>query len=142
MSIKELIKDDVYFVNEKTSILEAVKMMSRQKIGSLIIGTKEKINGIISEGDILEKVVLLGLSVENTTVKEIMTHNVVTVDDSKSDKYALALMIARDIRHLPIVDNMGICNGIVSLRDLVKPIVRKFERKDDLKYLTDDYERY
>jgi CBS domain-containing protein len=142
MSLRDLMTTELHFVNEKTSILEAAKLMSRLKTGSLIVGSDEKISGIFSEKDILEKVVCLNLPVETTPVKDIMTHNVVTVDENKSDHYAIALMIARDIRHLPLIDEDGICVGIVSLRDLVKPIVRKHEKRDDSKYLTDEYERY
>jgi CBS domain-containing protein len=142
MSLKDLMSTELHFVNEKISILEAAKLMSRLNVGSLIVGKKERITGIFSEKDILDKVIVLGLSPETTCARDIMTHNVVTVDDSKSEQYALALMIARDIRHLPVIDESGICVGMVSLKDLVKPIVRRFERRDDTRYLTDDYERY
>ncbi len=95
--------------------------------------------GVISERDYIKKVSLLGKTSKDTKVKEIFTQdaNVVTVTTSDSIDTAMDKMMAKSIRHLPIVkdDGSGDLVGFVSIKDLIKEVV--VDKDDTLRALSD-----
>ena len=84
-----------------------------------------KMAGIISERDYIKKVSLLGKTSKTTKIKEIFTlgANVVTASVNESIDDAMEKMMAKSIRHLPIVDEQQAVVGFVSIKDLIKEVV-------------------
>lgn len=124
----------VHTIRSSDTVFDAVKKMVELNSGSLLVTEGDEIHGIITERDYLRNIVLAGRTSKTTQVREIMTTQIVVVQPSTTVEEAMAIMTARRIRHLPVVDK-GKLGGIVSIGDLVKQISQ--DRKFEVQYLTD-----
>ena len=107
----------VYGISEKASIREASRLMAEKHIGCLVILNGGRLKGIISERDVMTRVVAQGLDADATSVAEVMTTRVVAVSPDESSEQALMRMQDGGFRHLPIVKD-GLVLGMLSVRDL------------------------
>ena len=112
----------VYTIAPDDSVLDALKMLAEKNIGALPVVENDQVVGIVSERDYARKLVLKGRSSPFTTVREIMSSPVVTVDPKQNLEYCMNLMTNRHLRHLPVVDN-GQLLGLLSIGDLVKETI-------------------
>ena len=98
----------------------AIEMLVSRNIGALVASEdSEKVEGIISERDIVNALARHGAGLLSLTVAQVMTRPVVTCDPAESVGELMAEMTNRRIRHLPVVQDGRLC-GIVSIGDLVK----------------------
>ncbi|MEM7825459.1 MAG: CBS domain-containing protein [Candidatus Aenigmatarchaeota archaeon] len=118
MLIKEVMNRNVIAAKPETSVREAAKIMSKYHIGSLIILEEEKITGIVTEGDILRKVIVEGKDLDETKIKDIMTENVITITSDKTIDDAVKIMTEKKIKKLPVVDNDKLI-GIITASDIM-----------------------
>ena len=124
----------IHSVGPDTLVTECVRLMTASKIGALIVMDGERLIGIFTERDALNKVLAGGLDPRNTKVSAVMTkdpdciHPTTTVDD------AMKLISKRRFRHLPIVDN-GKVLAVVSSGDLTHWLVQ--DRKGEVQELVD-----
>jgi CBS domain-containing protein len=106
------------------TVEEAVKVMAEHNIGAVIIVDESfKPIGIFTERDLMVKVCAKGLDMKSVKLKDVMTPNPVTIKEDTPVLQALEIMMNFGFRHLPIVDENGVLVGIVSIRDLSKPMV-------------------
>jgi CBS domain-containing protein len=106
----------------------AVDALVSRNIGALVASDDgEKVDGIISERDIVHALAQYGSGLLTLTVAEVMTRQVVTCDPAESVGELMAEMTNRRIRHFPVVLNGRLC-GIVSIGDVVK------NRLDEIEY--------
>ena len=112
----------VVSVSADETAYNALELMAKENVGALLVVKGEKLVGIVTERDYARKVILEGRSSLTTTVDKIMTAKVVHITPDKSVEEGLALMTEKRFRHLPVLEN-GKLIGIVSIGDLVKPIV-------------------
>jgi CBS domain-containing protein len=102
------------------SIFIAAKLIAKHNVGALMVLNGRSLAGILSERDIVSKVIARGLNVESTLVSQIMTAHPVTISSGDLLTKALKLMNDGGFRHLPIV-NGGDVVGLLSLRDAMLP---------------------
>ena len=124
-TVRDMIRkkgDQVFTIAPQATVLDALKMMAQHNIGALLVMTEDKLEGILSERDCIRKVELTGRTAKNTKVSDIMTSNVITVDCSQPLEECLALMIDKNIRHLPAYDG-GELVGLLSVRDVLKEVI-------------------
>jgi len=110
------------------SVYDAAKLMAEKNIAALVVvDPQQRIIGIITERDLTQRVLAVGLDGKTTPVGAIMTKSPDTLspDDSAGD--ALELMQTRNYRHLPVVDD-GICIAVVSIRDLYASVKEALEQ--------------
>lgn len=102
------------------TVQRAADLMRERDVGAVMVVTGNKLIGIFTERDCLQKVTSLGLNPKEVLVREVMTEKVrfVTLDMEVSQ--CLALMTERFFRHLPVLDEQQNILGIVSIGDLVK----------------------
>ena len=103
-------------------LIEAIRRMSEKHIGCLAVVTQAgKLSGIVSERDVLWKVIAEGLSPKTHLVKDAMTplKQMKTVVPSESVEECMALMTGRRHRHLPVLAD-GKLAGLISIGDVVK----------------------
>jgi CBS domain-containing protein len=117
---------DVLTVSPTATVYQALSLMARHDIGALVVLDRGQLVGMFSERDYARKVALHGKTSKELLVAEIMTSPVHTVrpDDTVHD--CMALMTARRIRHLPVVDGSGV-TGLVSIGDVVKDLLHEQE---------------
>jgi CBS domain-containing protein len=110
---------DVLQIEADASVFEAVKRMVEANVGSLLVTERGEIAGIVTERDYLRRVTVEGRTDKETSVREIMSSQLVVVTPQTSIDECMALMTDRRIRHLPVADRGGVV-GIVSIGDVVK----------------------
>ena len=119
--VKEIIEkktSGLITIQENDTIIDAVSLMNKHKIGALLVLNKQKkLKGIISERDILR---LYDSDYDkNTKVESVMTKNLIIGIGSDTVEYLLGIMTKNKIRHLPIMEKEKLL-GIISIGDLVK----------------------
>jgi CBS domain-containing protein len=115
---------EVYSVAPDAPVIEAIRVMARHSIGSVLVMDGRRLAGILSERDYARKIVLRDLSSSTTPVREIMTERVVTVDSSHDLGHCMRLMTEHRIRHLPVMAGEAVI-GVVSIGDVVKALVEE-----------------
>ena len=110
------------FFGPDSTVSEIADMMDLQDIGAVpIISENNQLLGVVSERDIVRKLVKNGRDSDLVTAKDIMTSKVITVTKKTSQIDALKLMQSNKIRHLPIVDDSQKLINFISHRDIVDP---------------------
>lgn len=118
-------------VSPDASVMDAVQAMSTAKVGAIAITVEGRIRGVFTERDLMRRVVAPGRDAHQTRISEVMTSPVETVSDSTSVAEAAAIMHARHIRHLAIVDGKGRFLGLVAQRYLLYDLLSDLEVKVD-----------
>jgi len=106
-------------VSPGASIKDCAKLMEKEEIGSLLVHEKDILKGIITEQDVVRRVVSHGLDTSKTTVKEVMESRLVTIEPQEDLYDALVKMRDANVRHLPVVDK-GKIAGILTIKDVLK----------------------
>lgn len=101
------------------SVYDAVKKMLGNNVGSLIVVQKEELIGIITEKDLIKKVLLKRKDPKKVKVEEVMTINPVVISSDKDITEAARLMVEKDVRRLPVCDNNKLL-GLITEKDLLK----------------------
>ena len=108
----------VISVGPHASVREAAGVMTRANCGSvLIMEPPDAVVGIVTERDLMTRVLAKGADPERTTVREIMTPNPMCVPPETLVSDAVVIMLERGFRHLPIVAPGGKIMGVFSVRD-------------------------
>ena len=137
MSVLELCDKDVASVRVEASAADAIRLMLNRHVGAVgVVDSEGLVAGIFTERDVLLKLALTGRNPETTPVLELMTTPVelATIDTRPGE--ALATMLERHFRHLPVVDSTGKLLGMLSIRNLLE------QRIDDLSHELDSLEQY
>ena len=112
----------VHTVPPEATVREAIELMARQRIGSLLIVEGTRILGIFTERDYAHKVEVRGRTSTGTPIREVMTPDVMFVTPATTTQECMALMTDKRLRHLPVMEH-GKLVGIISIGDLVKEII-------------------
>lgn len=104
-------------VDSNGSVLEAAGVMNDHKIGSVVVMSGDRMVGILTERDILTRVVASQRDPASTRVQEVMTREVLTCRPATKLNEARLVMRERRIRHLPVVEKDRVI-GMISLGDL------------------------
>ncbi len=112
-------------VEPHTSLADALELMRNHHIGCLLVTAKDgSLTGILTERDLLQKVALEAPRLEQCTVEEFMSGAPETSKPDHPLGYAIQRMIVSDLRYLPLIDESGRPNGIVSSRDIIAYIAK------------------
>lgn len=126
---------EVFSIAPDASVYEALALMSKQNTGALMVIKNGKVEGILSERDCVRRLDLMGRTAKTTRVEEIMTTKVIYIEASQPLEECMAVMIDKNIRHLPVYDN-GELLGLISVRDVLKEVV------DVQKFMISQLEHY
>lgn len=115
---------EVWSIGPLQSVYEAVEMMIEKQVGALtVLDDRSQLVGIISERDCARKLLLRDALARETDVAEIMTKEVIVVNEGTTVDSCLAQMARRRIRHLPVMDGDTLI-GIVAAVDAFRFIIR------------------
>ena len=138
MTVRHILKQKgphVFSIGPDETVYAAINLMATEDVGSLVVLEDGKLVGIITERHYARNVFLKGRASPQTLVGEIMERNVVCVEPDKSIEECMAIMTAKRVRHLPVI-NDGELLGIVSIGDLVKRMI------SDREFVIDQLEHY
>lgn len=128
-TLRDLVKDRrFYSVDATRTVLEAARYMMEHNVGAVPVLRNGDLVGILSERDIMNRVVAVGRTPGTTAVSEVMTANPRAVAADESIEECLFIMREFGFRHLPIVDGKEL-KGLVSLRDVLMHQAAEIERQ-------------
>ena len=113
---------NVFTITPDDTVLDAIRKMAEQNVGSLVVIDGGKPVGIITERHYARNVFLKGRASPNTRVRDIMEVKFLYVHVDQSVEECMAVMSDKKVRHLPVLDQEKLI-GIVSIGDLVKSII-------------------
>jgi CBS domain-containing protein len=108
----------VLTIGPQASVLDAALAMNEHRVGALVVTVGGRIAGILSERDVLQRVVAERRDPEEALVSEVMTSEVVCCSLDTNVEEARGAMRDRRIRHLPVADSDGNLKGLISIGDL------------------------
>jgi CBS domain-containing protein len=116
--VRDVMSKDVKVVRPDTSVKEVVATMNKFDIGSIIVVQGERPVGIITERDILRRLVGPSLAPETLTARQIMTSPVVAINEMASIEEAAKLMAKKKVKRLPVMSDDKLV-GILTFTDIV-----------------------
>ena len=128
-TLRDLVKNrKLYSVDSTRTVLEAARYMMEHNVGAVPILRQGELLGILSERDIMNRVVAVGRTPGTTAVSEVMTANPRAVSIDESIDECLFIMHEFGFRHLPVLDGSEL-KGLVSLRDVMMHQAAEIERQ-------------
>jgi CBS domain-containing protein len=109
----------------ETLVARAAQRMATRDVGAMLVVDGDRLLGIVTERDIVFRVVARGLDPLATRISEVMTPEPVTIEPDRPFGYALVVMHREGFRHLPVVED-GKAIGIVSARSALDPDLEEF----------------
>lgn len=126
--IVEITGRGVFTTTARATVMEAVELMCRQHVRALLVGDVGNPEGIISERDVLERIVLQNRDPYATRVELVMTAPLVSLPADSTASEALAFMRTHKVHQVPVVAEEAIV-GVVSSTDLMRWATRAQERE-------------
>lgn len=117
--VRDIMSTNIKTVRVDDNVLDAVKKMNKFRIGSIVVVSGPRPVGIITERNILERVVEPGLDPLVVKAKDVMSSPLITIEPNAPLEEAAQMMIRRSIKKLPVLDNERLV-GIITATDLVR----------------------
>ena len=126
--VRDILQDrELFHVGENDTVAGVVRRMAEIHVGAILVLEGEQLRGVFSERDLMRRVVLERLDPELTPVKDVMSTNIATIDETASLEEAMEAMHAHICRHLPVTRG-SLVVAFLSMRDLMKhELARKTE---------------
>ncbi len=143
MTVRQLLAGKaagIVTISSQESAFEALQKMAQADIGALIVTEGKRVVGIFSERDYARKVNLRGKTAMACQVGELMTRRVYYAEPAQTINDVMALMTAKRIRHLPVIEKEELV-GVISIGDVVKAVIadHEFTIQELEKYITGSY---
>lgn len=120
MNVQDVMNHNAETVNPSTTLKDAADLMAKENIGFLLIGADDRLKGTLTDRDIVLRAVAKGQNLENTTVGDILTNDVLYCRaDQDVDQVALN-MSEKKVRRMPVVDENKRLVGVVSIGDMAQ----------------------
>ena len=119
--VRDVMSKEVKVVRSDTSVKEVVATMNKFDIGSIIIVQGDRPVGIITERDILRRLVEPCLAPETLTARQIMTSPVLTISETAGIEETAKLMARKRVKRLPVINN-GKLVGMITYTDIVAKV--------------------
>ena len=127
-NVKHYMEEPFISMDGNASILDTVKTMNENKIGSILVCEKGEPVGIFTEQDLLRRVVSADLNLASQSVSKVMSHPLITIESGQNILEAFYLMHKSRVRHLVVTED-GKVVGVISIKDVANYYVNKFGPK-------------
>jgi signal-transduction protein with cAMP-binding, CBS, and nucleotidyltransferase domain len=121
--VEQLMTRDLACIDAAQAVSVAANLMRVRGIGSLLVKRGDALVGIVTESDIVRKIVAFHLAPEFVHVEHIMSSPIVSIEESESIFEAAGIMKAAHTRHLVVGDEHRV-TGMLSVRDLLAPVAK------------------
>jgi len=121
--VEDVMARDVVTINSDFTAKYAARMMINYGISSVIVLSKGKVAGILTERDVMKRVIVKGMDPDKTLVNEIMSHPVMVVGPTTPLVEAVKLMVEKQIKKLPVMNEESKdaeLIGVLSLNDIAR----------------------
>lgn len=125
-TVKEILKNkdhQIFSVKSGDAVTPALQIMKEHRVRSILVIDDGQLKGIISLGDCAIKVTLAKKDPDVVLAAEIMTQNPLTVEDEFTLEQCMSIMVAKKVRHLPVLNNQQVI-GVISIGDLVGEMMK------------------
>jgi len=119
LKVEDVMVKEVITIDEDSTVKDAADVMNKFEIGCVIAVRKGKAMGILTERDLLKRVVAEGIDAAKTKVKDIMTSPLIVAEPNMDLSEAVKLMFKMKIKKLPVVDGKRLV-GLISLTDIAR----------------------
>ncbi|MGA3096738.1 MAG: CBS domain-containing protein [Bryobacteraceae bacterium] len=126
--VREIVHNrGLFWVGENDTVADVARRMAELQVGAILVLEAGALRGIFSERDLMRRVVLERLDLEKTPVKNVMSTQLATIDESATVEDAMEAMQSHKCRHLPVMRE-GRVTAFLSMRDLIDyELARKTE---------------
>ena len=118
ISVKDAMTMHPITIDVDNGLCDCAKLMAKHRIGGVLIVDNKKLVGILTEQDIVRKLVAQGKDLD-IPLKKVMETDIVTITSDMDIYDAMVLMKDKDVRHLPIVEK-GKLKGLITLKDILR----------------------
>ena len=119
-------------IDPEGTVLEALKIMADNNVGSVVVRDSEKYHGIFTERDYSRNVILKNRHSSETKVKEVMSVNLPEIKPLDTLNHCMQLMADHNVRYLPVMEE-GKINGIISITDVIRE--KLIDQKEVIRHL-------
>ena len=119
--LRVLMQTTMETIASEQTVLEAAQTMAEKRIGSLLVLEAGDMIGLVTETDVVRKVIAAGLSARSTSVEAVMNAPLIQIDIDDTARDASRLMAEKRIRHVAVTEDNKVV-GLLSVRDLVKAV--------------------
>ena len=138
MKVADLMAKHVEFIEPDASVQDAASLMGELDVSALPIGTAEDLKGVITDRDILYRVVAEGKDPRRTSVLQVATKLVFSCKPEDDVSVAMNLMASQNVRRLPVLDDAKQVVGWITLSDLSRHLLVGSEvEQNALREITD-----
>lgn len=124
MIVGDVMSRDVEFIAPEASAQEAAELMGEIDVGAVPVGTAERLVGIVTDRDLLYRIVAKGVDPVQTRVRDVLSRPVITCRASDTLNAAMDLMAANHVRRLPVQDAAsGAVVGWITLADISRTLL-------------------
>ncbi len=117
--IRDAMTSEPVHCSSDWTVNKAVDLMIKKRVGSLIVKEGDFLKGILTESDLIKKVLSKGKNPNKILVSEVMTHDVVTIGPDRDVTKAMTYMAKKKVRRLPVVEKEKIV-GVITMKDIIK----------------------
>jgi CBS domain-containing protein len=128
--LKEKEKSKLVTVPPSASVADAVRAMNEESVGAVLVMDGQKLVGIFTERDVMGRIVGAQRDPVTTSVSEVMTVEVRTIEPTSTAEDALRLMSDRRHRHLPVVEDRKVL-GLISIGDVTRRYIQSQQEQID-----------
>ncbi len=125
-------RTELYQIAPDQSVREAARYMTERRVGAVSVIEGTHLVGVLSERDIMARVVAAGLDLDRTRVADVMTRDIVVSQTTDSHEDGLRKMKQAGCRHLPVIQGDRLM-GMISQRDLLQ--VDLTEKDEEIRWL-------
>jgi CBS domain-containing protein len=117
--VKDIMTKDVHVVRNDTSMQEVIATMTKFDLGYIMVEQSNKPTGIITEHDILVRLVTQGLAPSAVIARMVYTNPIFTIDENATVEEAVKMMKHWGVKHLPVTGNEGQLTGVLTSDDVM-----------------------
>lgn len=129
--VKDIMEKNVLTIDSSKNVRECARLMLKKDVGSVIVTHNNVVVGIVTERDLVRKVLADDVDPSKILVSDVMSSPLITVDPDSDVKEAARLMSVYGVRRVVVVNREGGLVGILTATDLALMLAKKNELKDE-----------
>ena len=127
MRVADVMSGDVEFIAADALAMDAAVLMGELDIGALPVGAPDRLEGVVTDRDLLYRVVARGLNCATVRLRDVLSQPVISCSEEDTVQAAMDKMAANQVRRLPVLNGNGVVTGWITLADLARKLLVESE---------------